>query len=92
MVPPEWHGWLHYTFDEPPSYEGDFIQFKIHRNAVPFSDAPKIGYLGYRNPVEQDIMHNFSQWKPRGYGIGNLHQGPFEKTKILYATRPHVPS
>jgi NADH:ubiquinone oxidoreductase subunit len=20
-VPPEWHGWLHYTFDEPPTKE-----------------------------------------------------------------------
>ena len=20
-VPPEWHGWLHYTFDEPPTVE-----------------------------------------------------------------------
>ena len=20
-VPPEWHGWLHYTFDEPPTRE-----------------------------------------------------------------------
>ena len=21
MVPPDWHGWLHYTFDEPPTNE-----------------------------------------------------------------------
>jgi len=21
MVPPDWHGWLHYTFDEPPTRE-----------------------------------------------------------------------
>jgi len=20
-VPPEWHGWLHYTFDEPPGQD-----------------------------------------------------------------------
>ena len=20
-VPPDWHGWLHYTFDEPPTVE-----------------------------------------------------------------------
>ncbi|MDB5453963.1 MAG: dehydrogenase [Caulobacteraceae bacterium] len=33
-VPPEWHGWLHYTFDEPPT-QGNLPSPKFEKEHVP---------------------------------------------------------
>ncbi|MBY0429427.1 MAG: NADH:ubiquinone oxidoreductase subunit NDUFA12 [Alphaproteobacteria bacterium] len=40
LVPPEWHGWLHYTLDEPLPEESDFHQawVKQHHANLTFSD------------------------------------------------------
>ena len=40
LVPPEWHGWLHYTLDEPLPEESDFHQawVKQHHGNLTFTD------------------------------------------------------
>ncbi len=40
LVPPEWHGWLHYTLDEPLPEESDFHQawVKQHQANLTFTD------------------------------------------------------
>lgn len=41
QVPPEWHGWLHYTLDQPLPEESEFHRpwIKPHQPNLTFSDA-----------------------------------------------------
>jgi NADH:ubiquinone oxidoreductase subunit len=66
-VPPDWHGWLHYTFDEPPSkvplprkkFETDHVP---NMSGTPFAYVPK-GSLraGGERPA---ATGDYQAWKP----------------------------
>jgi len=73
MIPPEWHGWMTSMNDTPPAEEEVMLE-NMKANIAPMchSDAPFDNAVGYQNPVMNfHHMHNQSQVRSRGYGIGN---------------------
>lgn len=66
-VPPEWHGWLHYTLDRPP-LEGGAPRRPWQKPHVPNMTGTAAAYLppghllgaGRRDPATGD----YEPWKP----------------------------
>jgi NADH:ubiquinone oxidoreductase subunit len=66
-VPPEWHGWLHHTFDEPPTtaplrrqrWEKDYVP---NMTGTPFSWRPK-GSIA-RSGERYSATGDYEAWKP----------------------------
>lgn len=93
-VPPEWHGWMLSMNDAPPSQEEAFIK-KLEQNVdtenAP-SDAPFTNNVGYQNELYNfNDMHNQSQIRSRGYGIGNWVVGLPPHAPDAYYTQPGSP-
>jgi NADH:ubiquinone oxidoreductase 17.2 kD subunit len=66
-VPPDWHGWLHYTYDEPPSLEPLRRQkweapYVPNLTGTPMAWAPpgSLAAGGQRPPATGD----YEAWKP----------------------------
>jgi NADH ubiquinone oxidoreductase subunit NDUFA12 len=73
-VPPEWHCWMTHVNDATPTTEQEYIDKlskHIRRNEI--SHAPQDTFnLGHQEPYfNWHGMHNQSQVRSRGYGIGN---------------------
>ncbi|CAN0274769.1 unnamed protein product, partial [Phaeothamnion confervicola] len=79
-VMPEWHGWLHHTFDEPPVGKLDVGKDRIETSKV--SDVPFRSHVGKVAHPEEGDTQNFSTYRPRGYGVGNLQQKFGEPSKF----------
>lgn len=92
-VPPEWHGWLTHMNDATPSQEEDFIdQLKSNIKPSSHSDAPFDHNIGYQNEFFNfHGMHNQSQIRSRGYGIGNPVVGLPPHAPDAYYTQPGSP-
>ena len=67
-VPPEWHGWLHYTFDEPPTVE----PFKIKSwekphvpNLTGTINAYKPAGALSRGGERQKATADYEAWTPK---------------------------
>jgi len=65
LVPPEWHGWLHYTLDQPLPEESEFHRpwIKPHEPNLTFSPAayfPPSLKTGHRAKATGD----YQAWKP----------------------------
>jgi NADH:ubiquinone oxidoreductase subunit len=66
-VPPEWHGWLHHTVDEPPRRPG-YRQYPWQREHVPNLSGTELAYRppgsllrgGRRSPASGD----YQPWTP----------------------------
>jgi len=66
-VPPEWHGWLHHTFDEPPD-ERQIPHYQWMKPHLPNLTGTKGAYVppghllrgGKRSPTTSD----YEAWKP----------------------------
>ena len=92
-VPPEWHGWMLSQNDAPPSQEEAFIdELKQRIQPGTPSDAPFDHNVGYQNEVFNfNGMHNQSQIRSRGYGIGNPIVGLPPHAPDAYYTQPGSP-
>jgi len=87
-VPPEWHGWLHNVTAEPPTATtvGSTHKTEPLKNAHG-SSAPYSRNLG---GVITKPVPNYSQYRPRGYGLGNgIGSRPNEEH---YWTQPGYPT
>lgn len=93
MVPPEWHGWMVSMHDAAPSQEEEFIDsMKQYINPSAPSDAPFDHNIGHQNEVFNfNDMHNQSQIRSRGYGIGNHIVGLPPHAPDAYYTQPGSP-
>ena len=92
-IPPEWHGWMHSMNDCTPSQEDEYFK-KMVKNINPSapSDAPYNHNIGYQNEVFNfNHMHNQSQIRSRGYGIGNPVVGLPPNVPDAYYTQPGSP-
>jgi len=66
-VPPDWHGWLHYTFDEPPTVEPFKLKSweKEHRpNLTGTIHAYKPQGSLARGGARQRATGDYEAWKP----------------------------
>lgn len=86
MIQPEWHGWMHHMFDETPDQFGtEFdtlattsVSHAIYHNHIGlFKEAP----------ITEQV--DVSQYRQRGYKVGNLMRGPDDKD--LYYKQPGHP-
>jgi hypothetical protein len=93
MIPPEWHGWMVSMNDTPPNDEKAMLD-SMKTNIMPLchSDAPFDNAVGYQNPIRNfHFMHNQSQIRSRGYGIGNPVVGLPPGAPDAYYTQPGSP-
>lgn len=65
-VPPDWHGWLHHTFEEPPTVE-PLVRRSFERDHVPnMTGTP----LAYRPPGSllragaKPVAKDYEPWSP----------------------------
>jgi NADH:ubiquinone oxidoreductase subunit len=64
-VPPEWHGWLHYTFDEPLATPTDKPWIKPHvQNMTGTSEAYLPPGHDRRGGVRQHATGDYEAWQP----------------------------
>jgi NADH:ubiquinone oxidoreductase subunit len=93
QVPPDWLGWLTHTYDATPSQEEELIAEQMkHLRTAEISHAPFRSNIGHREPYfDFNHMHNQSQIRSRGYGIGNHVVGLPPGAPDAYYTQPGSP-
>jgi NADH ubiquinone oxidoreductase subunit NDUFA12 len=92
-IPPEWHGWMCHVNDTTPYYEEEYIAEKmLHLKSGEISHAPFRTNIGHQEPYFNfHQMHNQSQIRSRGYGIGNHVVGLPPGAPDAYYTQPGSP-
>lgn len=91
QIPPEWHGWMCHQNDVTPTTEEEYIQSKPQKKGE-ISHAPFTDNLGHQEPIFNfHGMHNQSQIRSRGYGIGNPIVGLPPGAPDAYYTQPGSP-
>ena len=92
-VPPEWHGWMTHMNDATPTTEQEYIDEKLqHTKRVEISHAPYQHNIGHQEPYFNfHGMHNQSQIRSRGYGIGNPIVNLPPGVPDAYYTQPGSP-
>eukprot|EP00558_Chaetoceros_sp_UNC1202_P009407 CAMPEP_0197246788 /NCGR_PEP_ID=MMETSP1429-20130617/22680_1 /TAXON_ID=49237 /ORGANISM="Chaetoceros sp., Strain UNC1202" /LENGTH=242 /DNA_ID=CAMNT_0042707533 /DNA_START=35 /DNA_END=763 /DNA_ORIENTATION=+ len=94
-IAPEWQGWMTSMNDEPPVSEEEYIATKTDvvdqmcRSNAP--DKSNVGLQDMDNLWNFKTMHNQSQVRSRGYGIGNPIVGLPPSGKDAYYTQPGSP-
>jgi len=92
-VPPEWQGWMTSMNDEPPCAEEEYIAKKTAKvDQMCESNAPDKSNVGLQGNVWNfHHLHNQTQVRSRGYGIGNPIVGLPPGVKDAYYTQPGSP-
>jgi len=93
QVPPEWHGWLVHMNDVTPYLEQEFFdKWQKNIRVGEISHAPFKSMVGHQEPYFNfHGMHNQSQIRSRGYGIGNHVVGLPPGAPDAYYTQPGSP-
>ena len=92
-IPPEWHGWMTSMNDAPPCAEEEHIA-SATKNIPPLceSHAPDAHNVGHQETLFNfHNLHNQTQVRSRGYGIGNPIVGLPPFVKDAYYTQPGSP-
>ena len=92
-VAPEWQGWMTSMHDEPPCAEQTLIDRQTNKiEPLCTSNAPTKSNVGHQEPVFNfHALHDQSQVRSRGYGIGNPVVGFPPHAKDAYYTQPASP-
>jgi len=92
-IPPEWHGWMVSMHDDTPSQTEEYIEEKVkHIEPMCKSDANIAHNVGHQEELFNfHHLHNQSQVRSRGYGIGNHVVGLPPFAKDSYYTQPGSP-
>lgn len=93
QIPPEWHGWMTHMNDCTPRTEQEYIdKWMKHLRVGEISHAPFRSNIGHQEPYFNfHHMHNQSQIRSRGYGIGNQVVGLPPGAPYAYYTQPGSP-
>lgn len=93
QIPPEWHLWMHHVNDVLPHTEDEYFENqKQHIYRSYDSDAPAELNIGHQEKFRNfNHMHNQSQIRSRGYGIGNYVVGLPPHAPDGYYTQPGSP-
>mmetsp|Transcript_14036 Transcript_14036/g.27992 ORF Transcript_14036/g.27992 Transcript_14036/m.27992 type:complete len:216 (+) Transcript_14036:58-705(+) len=95
-IPPEWHSWMH-SMTDVPGNEGDTSDYfeekyaKDVRQILAKSDAIYDTSIGQTNPPPSNTvnnLHNLSQLRARGWGVGNPNFYMDPKKPDQYYTQP----
>ncbi|MBT8471289.1 MAG: NADH:ubiquinone oxidoreductase subunit NDUFA12 [Marinicaulis sp.] len=67
-VPPDWHGWLHHTFDEPPT-EAPFATRAWEKNHLPNMTGTALAYhpkgsLARPGGPDASVGQDYEAWTP----------------------------
>lgn len=84
MIQPEWHGWMHHTFDETP----DQIVKTDKIESVQLNHAIYDNHHGKQNEYDRREMTNLSQYRQRGYKVGSRMTGT-EDPDLFYKQPGH---
>jgi len=87
MIQPEWHGWMHHVFDEPPHKMNDEVFETLQTTSV--TNAIYGNHVAHTNPRIDKEQVNTSQYRQRGYKVGSLMTGTEEPDH--YYTQPGSP-
>lgn len=92
-ISPEWQVWMTSVYDEPPSQDEELIERQTKQiQKMCRSDAPAKNNVGHQEEyVNFHNMHNQSQIRSRGYGIGNPVVGLPPHVPDAYYTQPGSP-
>ncbi|GMI20736.1 hypothetical protein TeGR_g1501 [Tetraparma gracilis] len=94
-IPPEWHGWMHSMSDAPGNCDAELEARKGEiKKTLNHSDAIYDHGVGFQNPPPPNPlnhMHNLSQLRARGPGVGNSVFGLPPDAPDLYYTQPGSP-
>ena len=91
QIPPEWHGWMCHQNDCTPYTEEEYFNSKVIAKGE-ISLAPFKINVGHQEPYFNfHGMHNQSQIRSRGYGIGNPIVGLPPGAPDAYYTQPGSP-
>jgi hypothetical protein len=92
-ISPEWQGWMTSMNDAPPVSEETYIEDKKEHIIHGCKSNVKFDHnVGYQNEVFNfHNMHNQSQVRSRGYGIGNPVVGLPPGVPDAYYTQPGSP-
>lgn len=66
-VPPDWHGWLHHNFDEPPT-KSPLLRQKFEKDHLPNMSGTPLAYkpagsLSYAG-AEKKTPSDYEAWSP----------------------------
>lgn len=92
-ISPEWQGWMTSMNDDPPCSEDEFIATKTEKvEQMCASNAPDLSNVGLQDNIWNfKNLHNQTQVRSRGYGIGNPVVGLPPGVKDSYYTQPGSP-
>jgi NADH:ubiquinone oxidoreductase subunit len=92
-ISPEWQGWMTSMNDDPPVSEQEYIDAKTEQvDQMCTSNAPDKSNVGHQeNLYNFNHLHNLTQVRSRGYGIGNPIVGLPPGAKDSYYTQPGSP-
>ncbi len=92
-IAPEWHGWMTSMHDDPPCSADEHIATKTNNiDQMCASNAPEKSNVGHQEKIVNfHHMHDQSQVRSRGYGIGNPIVGLPPFVKDGYYTQPGSP-
>jgi NADH:ubiquinone oxidoreductase subunit len=92
-IPPEWQGWMTSMNDDPPVSEQEYINAKTEKvDQMCKSNAPDKSNVGHQEELYNfNHLHNLTQVRSRGYGIGNPIVGLPPGVKDSYYTQPGSP-
>lgn len=92
-VSPEWHGWMTSMNDTPPHQDDTYFE-EAKKDIIKMCDshAPTDHAVGYKSEFNNfHFIHNQTQVRSRGYGIGNPIVGLPPGAKDSYYTQPGSP-
>jgi len=93
-IEPEWQGWMTSMNDEPPCSEQTYIDHKTEKvDQMCASNSPDKSNVGWMDSNNWNFhgLHDQSQVRSRGYGIGNPIVGLPPGVKDSYYTQPGSP-
>lgn len=66
-VPPDWHGWLHHNFDEPPTVE-PLLRQKFEKDHLPNMTGTPLAYhpKGSLHHAGSGVDRDYEAWSPDG--------------------------
>jgi len=92
MIHPDWHGWMHHVYDNTPKEAPIGVQDTSKAHALASQVHSIYDHnVGFHKEADQEVQHNTSSYRRRGYGVGSLMSGPEGDNYYLQPGHPLHP-